>query len=34
MYERETGEQIEIFTADGTLIGEAIGIDEVRIAQP
>jgi hypothetical protein len=34
MYERETGEQIEIFTADGTSIDEAIGLDEVRIAQP
>ena len=34
MYERETGQRIKIFTADGTLIGESIGIDEVRIAQP
>jgi hypothetical protein len=34
MYERELGEGVEIYTADGTLIGESIGIDEVRIAQP
>jgi hypothetical protein len=34
MYEREAGQGVEISTADGTVIGESIGIDEVRIAQP
>ncbi len=34
MYAREAGQGIQISTADGTVIGESIGIDEVRIALP
>jgi hypothetical protein len=31
MYERESGERLEIFTANGDPLGDALGIDEVRI---
>ena len=34
MYDRETGERLDIFTPAGDLVGDALGIDEVRIAQP
>jgi hypothetical protein len=34
MYDRESGQGVEISTADGAVIGESIGLDEVRIALP
>ena len=34
MYDREGDKRVEIFTPDETLVGDALGIDEVRIAQP
>jgi hypothetical protein len=34
MYERESGERLEIFTPAGDPVGDALGIDEVRVAAP
>jgi hypothetical protein len=34
MYERESGERLDIFTADGQPVGDALGIDEVRVTLP
>jgi 4-amino-4-deoxy-L-arabinose transferase-like glycosyltransferase len=34
MYDREGDKRVEIFTPDGALVGDGLGIDEVRIAQP
>lgn len=34
MYDRETGERLDVFTSTGEPVGDALGIDEVRIAQP
>jgi hypothetical protein len=34
MYDRESGERLDIFTASGDPVGDALGIDEVRIAAP
>jgi 4-amino-4-deoxy-L-arabinose transferase-like glycosyltransferase len=34
MYDREGDERVEIFTPEGNSVGDGLGIDEVRIAQP
>jgi hypothetical protein len=34
MYDREAGARVDIFTPGGELVGDALGIDEVRIRRP
>jgi hypothetical protein len=34
MYERESGERLDIFNAAGDLVGDALSIDEVRVQEP